>query len=218
LVDVKMEGYSFTWLHPSATKMSKLDRFLVLEGIISLFFSTKFIQIMVRFRFRLPQLIVLEEDKEVYVASKLGSSSVDSSFQRLVRDGIKRQQWSDLSSLLEYSICLRVGDGQNTRFWLDTWISDLPLCVSLFALEEDKEVSVASKLGSSSADSSFQRPVRDWIERQQWSDLSSLLESVILSPSKDRWFCDLNGEGAFHVKDARSIIDDIFLPSSEVAT
>ncbi|GJX99336.1 RNA-directed DNA polymerase, eukaryota, partial [Tanacetum coccineum] len=37
LVDVKMEGYSFTWSHPSATKMSKLDRFLVSEGIISLF-------------------------------------------------------------------------------------------------------------------------------------------------------------------------------------
>nr|GFA86394.1 RNA-directed DNA polymerase, eukaryota [Tanacetum cinerariifolium] len=29
LVDVKLEGYSFTWAHPSATKMSKLDRFLV---------------------------------------------------------------------------------------------------------------------------------------------------------------------------------------------
>nr|GEX63552.1 RNA-directed DNA polymerase, eukaryota [Tanacetum cinerariifolium] len=37
LVDVKLEGYSFTWAHPSATKMSKLDRFLVSEGIISLF-------------------------------------------------------------------------------------------------------------------------------------------------------------------------------------
>nr|GFA18899.1 RNA-directed DNA polymerase, eukaryota [Tanacetum cinerariifolium] len=31
LVDVKLEGYTFTWAHPSATKMSKLDRFLVSE-------------------------------------------------------------------------------------------------------------------------------------------------------------------------------------------
>ncbi|GJR53242.1 RNA-directed DNA polymerase, eukaryota [Tanacetum coccineum] len=37
LVDVKLEGFSFTWSHPSATKMSKLDRFLVSDGIISLF-------------------------------------------------------------------------------------------------------------------------------------------------------------------------------------
>nr|GEZ42988.1 RNA-directed DNA polymerase, eukaryota [Tanacetum cinerariifolium] len=37
LVDVKLKGYSFTWSHPSASKMSKLDRFLVSEGIILLF-------------------------------------------------------------------------------------------------------------------------------------------------------------------------------------
>nr|GFB79259.1 RNA-directed DNA polymerase, eukaryota [Tanacetum cinerariifolium] len=29
--------YAFTWTHPSATKMSKLDRFLVSEGIIAIF-------------------------------------------------------------------------------------------------------------------------------------------------------------------------------------
>nr|GFC47134.1 RNA-directed DNA polymerase, eukaryota [Tanacetum cinerariifolium] len=37
LVDVKMEGYTFTWSHPSGSKMSKLDRFLVSEGIFSIF-------------------------------------------------------------------------------------------------------------------------------------------------------------------------------------
>nr|GEZ09223.1 RNA-directed DNA polymerase, eukaryota [Tanacetum cinerariifolium] len=37
LIDVHLEGYSFTWAHPSASKMSKLDRFLVIEGIISSF-------------------------------------------------------------------------------------------------------------------------------------------------------------------------------------
>ncbi|GKD66622.1 RNA-directed DNA polymerase, eukaryota [Tanacetum coccineum] len=30
-------GYLFTWSHPSAAKMSKLDRFLVSEGFLSLF-------------------------------------------------------------------------------------------------------------------------------------------------------------------------------------
>nr|GEZ30546.1 RNA-directed DNA polymerase, eukaryota [Tanacetum cinerariifolium] len=37
LVEVQLEGYSFTWSHTSATKMSKLDRFLVTEGLVSLF-------------------------------------------------------------------------------------------------------------------------------------------------------------------------------------
>nr|GEW22622.1 RNA-directed DNA polymerase, eukaryota [Tanacetum cinerariifolium] len=36
LNDVQLEGYSFTWSHPSATKMSKLDRFLMTNR----FFST----------------------------------------------------------------------------------------------------------------------------------------------------------------------------------
>nr|GEY74270.1 RNA-directed DNA polymerase, eukaryota [Tanacetum cinerariifolium] len=39
LLDVKMEGYSFTWSHPSASKMSKLDRFLVSDGIFSTFLA-----------------------------------------------------------------------------------------------------------------------------------------------------------------------------------
>nr|GEW11950.1 RNA-directed DNA polymerase, eukaryota [Tanacetum cinerariifolium] len=32
LIDLPLEGYSFTWSHKSASKMSKLDRFLVSEG------------------------------------------------------------------------------------------------------------------------------------------------------------------------------------------
>nr|GEZ61363.1 RNA-directed DNA polymerase, eukaryota [Tanacetum cinerariifolium] len=45
-----------------------------------------------------------------------------------------------------------IGDGLNTRFWLDTWTLDLSLCVRfprLFALEFDKEISVAAKRGGS---------------------------------------------------------------------
>ncbi|GJS32598.1 RNA-directed DNA polymerase, eukaryota [Tanacetum coccineum] len=37
LTDVQLEGYSFTWTHPSAAKMSKLDRFLVSDGLLSSF-------------------------------------------------------------------------------------------------------------------------------------------------------------------------------------
>nr|GEY63204.1 RNA-directed DNA polymerase, eukaryota, nucleotide-binding alpha-beta plait domain protein [Tanacetum cinerariifolium] len=37
LIEIQLEGYSFTWSHPSACKMSKLDRFLVTEGFLSAF-------------------------------------------------------------------------------------------------------------------------------------------------------------------------------------
>ncbi|GJW10564.1 RNA-directed DNA polymerase, eukaryota [Tanacetum coccineum] len=37
LNDIQLEGFSFTWVHPSATKMSKLDRFLMSNGLLSAF-------------------------------------------------------------------------------------------------------------------------------------------------------------------------------------
>ncbi|GKB42042.1 RNA-directed DNA polymerase, eukaryota [Tanacetum coccineum] len=37
LVDLPFEGYSHTWAHKSAFKMSKLDKFLISEGLLTLF-------------------------------------------------------------------------------------------------------------------------------------------------------------------------------------
>nr|GEZ14286.1 RNA-directed DNA polymerase, eukaryota [Tanacetum cinerariifolium] len=48
--------------------------------------------------------------------------------------------------------------------------------------------------------------------------LTSLTDSVSLSSSFDRWVFDLNGDGTFQVKDIRSSLDEIFLPSSDLAT
>nr|GEZ34038.1 NB-ARC domains-containing protein [Tanacetum cinerariifolium] len=42
---------------------------------------------------------------------------------------------------------IRVGNGLNTRFWLDSWITDQPLCT---------------------------RQVRDGVENQQWTELLAL--------------------------------------------
>ncbi|GJZ64241.1 RNA-directed DNA polymerase, eukaryota [Tanacetum coccineum] len=83
--------------------------------------------------------------------------------------------------------------------------------------ELDKEIVLANKRASS-VSASFRRDVRDGAERQQWDDLSSIMNSVVLSSSKDRWTCDLSGDGEFKVKVIRNFIDDLFLPSSDVAT
>nr|GEU40308.1 putative ribonuclease H-like domain-containing protein [Tanacetum cinerariifolium] len=37
LIEVQLEGFNFTWAHPSAFKMSKLDRFLMTDGVLSIF-------------------------------------------------------------------------------------------------------------------------------------------------------------------------------------
>ncbi|GJT66397.1 RNA-directed DNA polymerase, eukaryota [Tanacetum coccineum] len=115
----------------------------------------------------------------------------------------------------------RGGDGHNTWFWYDKWLSDQPFYVMfprLFALEMDKEISVASKMGSTSLEVSFRIPVRDGVERQQLIDLNLITGSILLSSSKDRRICDLSGDGEFRVKVARTKLDDIFLPSDSIDT
>ncbi|GKC68708.1 RNA-directed DNA polymerase, eukaryota, partial [Tanacetum coccineum] len=37
LIDIPLEGYSYTWATKSTSKMSKLDRFLVSEGLLSIY-------------------------------------------------------------------------------------------------------------------------------------------------------------------------------------
>nr|GEU80083.1 RNA-directed DNA polymerase, eukaryota [Tanacetum cinerariifolium] len=107
---------------------------------------------------------------------------------------------------------IRVKDRLNTRFWLDTWILDMPLSARfprIFALENDIEASVAAQWGASLFDASFQKPVRDGAESHQWTELMSMLGTISLSSSPDRWVCDLNGDGVFRVKDISSTLDDL---------
>nr|GEZ83043.1 RNA-directed DNA polymerase, eukaryota, reverse transcriptase zinc-binding domain protein [Tanacetum cinerariifolium] len=92
----------------------------------------------------------------------------------------------------------RVRDGSNTRFWLDVWKGDSPLCdvfPRIFALEQDKQISVANKIAAN-VYASFRRPVRDGIEQQQLFALVTCLDSVSLSASHDRWFCSISGNGS----------------------
>ncbi|GJT64249.1 RNA-directed DNA polymerase, eukaryota [Tanacetum coccineum] len=100
----------------------------------------------------------------------------------------------------------QIGDGSCSRFWYDPWTSDQPLRTMfprIFALETNKDSTVEAKLRFFSVETSLRRPVRDGAERQQWDELCAILDPVILSSSKDRWICDLSGDGAFRVKEAR---------------
>nr|GEY25547.1 RNA-directed DNA polymerase, eukaryota, reverse transcriptase zinc-binding domain protein [Tanacetum cinerariifolium] len=91
----------------------------------------------------------------------------------------------------------RIRDGSQTRFWQDRWLAGTVLRDSfphIFALELDKDVSVASKMREDMV-GSFRRNVRDGVERHQFSELLFMLESMSLSSAQDRWCCDLSGDG-----------------------
>ncbi|GJV66825.1 RNA-directed DNA polymerase, eukaryota [Tanacetum coccineum] len=60
--------------------------------------------------------------------------------------------------------------------------------------------------------------IRKFLLLQQWTELSLICDSFTLSSAKDRWVCDLNGNGDFRVKEIRKALDDIFLPSAAEAT
>nr|GFC51002.1 RNA-directed DNA polymerase, eukaryota [Tanacetum cinerariifolium] len=50
---------------------------------------------------RFPRVFALESAKEVLVVDKMGAPSFSTSFRRQIRDGAKKQQWTDLLSTLD---------------------------------------------------------------------------------------------------------------------
>ncbi|GKC08207.1 hypothetical protein Tco_0999817, partial [Tanacetum coccineum] len=113
------------------------------------------------------------------------------------------------------------GDGRNTQFWNDAWIEDQPLKSKfpiLFALEMEKDVSVANKIEQGMDFSLFRRHRRGGPEREQWEVMQNIIMSTCLSPMEDRWVWSLDGTGIFYVASARILIDKMFLITSGEAT
>nr|GEX86301.1 reverse transcriptase domain-containing protein [Tanacetum cinerariifolium] len=84
----------------------------------------------------------------------------------------------------------RVGNGMHTRFWSDVWLGDQQLRYMfprIYALEENKECSVAVKL-QRDVEFSLRRQVRGGVEAQQLVQLQDLIGSSVLVNAEDRWF------------------------------
>ncbi|GJW72068.1 RNA-directed DNA polymerase, eukaryota, reverse transcriptase zinc-binding domain protein [Tanacetum coccineum] len=115
----------------------------------------------------------------------------------------------------------KVGNGEDTCFWDDVWCGETSLSHSfprLYALEEDKGISVASKMAHVNLSSSFRRSPRGGAEHSQMEDLLVRLERVELGVSQDRWRWSLEGSGEFSVSSIRKALDDIRLPNVSTQT
>nr|GEX26007.1 RNA-directed DNA polymerase, eukaryota [Tanacetum cinerariifolium] len=239
LVDVNLEGCSFTWSHPSATKMSKLDRFLVSKDpdVVKDAFKDHFTA-----RFKQPANERLKLN--IPFTNRLSTEQAADMDGCVSQDKIRIAVWNCgdnkspgpgpgpdgytfefLGDIGAFSISSIDGRGRLTLLksvlgaspLYNMSIYKVPKCV-LNGMEAIRNSTVASKLGSPSLEVSIRRSVCDGVERQQLLDLNSLTGSLILSSSKDRWICDLNGDGEFRVKDVRIKLDDILLPSDSNAT
>ncbi|GJX39773.1 RNA-directed DNA polymerase, eukaryota [Tanacetum coccineum] len=143
----------------------------------------------------------------------------------------RRSPWldiiRDLHSLKSKGIDLmqfirkKIGNGENTSFWADSWLGDgviKSLYPRLFSLESNKSVTVAKKLRHPSLFFSFRMAPRGWEEQQQLNMLTSCINDIILPNMSDRWTWSLDASGSFSVKSTRNHIDDILLPKVNVPT
>ncbi|GJT86507.1 RNA-directed DNA polymerase, eukaryota [Tanacetum coccineum] len=132
--------------------------------------------------------------------SHIGSHSVHmaSTWSSIMREvQLLKSKGFDFMSLCSK----RVGDGSNTRFWLDVWKGDSPFCdvfPRIFALEQDKQMTVANKMAAH-VSASFRRPVRGGIEQQQLSDLVTCMDSVSLNSMIGG--CSISGDGSLQLKE-----------------
>ncbi|GJZ24485.1 RNA-directed DNA polymerase, eukaryota, reverse transcriptase zinc-binding domain protein [Tanacetum coccineum] len=106
-------------------------------------------------------------------------------------------------------------NGLHTYFWDDIWKGDTALknlYPRIYALETNKNISVASKLGQNNLGLSLRRIPRGGVEQSQIEALREFSDNTVLVDSMDRWSWSLEGSGNFSYASVRREIDKNLLP------
>nr|GEZ20471.1 RNA-directed DNA polymerase, eukaryota, reverse transcriptase zinc-binding domain protein [Tanacetum cinerariifolium] len=117
---------------------------------------------------------------------------------------IRRSPWKDvifaIHSLQSKGINLmdfiqkKVGNGENTSFWDDSWLGEVALKVL------------------------YKRMPRGGVEQKNYSLLCSKVVDLVLPNISDRWCWSLEGSQEFSIKSSRILIDNTILLKVEVPT
>ncbi|GKC86755.1 RNA-directed DNA polymerase, eukaryota, reverse transcriptase zinc-binding domain protein [Tanacetum coccineum] len=103
----------------------------------------------------------------------------------------------------------------------DLWIGEDVLKSQfprLFALESQKDISVAEKMSHSSLAFFLRCLPRGGVEEEQFSNLISCTSAFILLQIEDHWVWSLSSTSDFSVNSANSFFDDKLLPSFDTPT
>nr|GEW06908.1 RNA-directed DNA polymerase, eukaryota [Tanacetum cinerariifolium] len=103
-----------------------------------------------------------------------------------------------------------VGDGLETRFWDDYWISDgllKDLYRRVYNLDQNPESVVANRLNLVPNAPFLRRNLRGGAEKDQWVALLSLLETHVSFNQRDRWIWTGDGDGIYSVNCGWKLID-----------
>ena len=115
----------------------------------------------------------------------------------------------------------QVGDGRDTRFWLDCWIGEMPLCKKfprLAALEVDIGCMVADRWSPEGWSWQWRRQFEGGVSHSQLACLVNMLHSFSCSDHKDVWRWNIDEDGEFSVGGTRRLIDSKVLLGSLTKT
>ncbi|GJY31328.1 RNA-directed DNA polymerase, eukaryota, reverse transcriptase zinc-binding domain protein [Tanacetum coccineum] len=104
----------------------------------------------------------------------------------------------------------KMGNRLHTYFWDDIWKGDTALKIlypRIYALETNKNIFVASKLGQNNLGLSLRRILRGGVEQSQLEALREFSYNTMLVDSMDRWLWSLEGSEIFSVASVRRKID-----------
>ncbi|GJY39524.1 RNA-directed DNA polymerase, eukaryota, partial [Tanacetum coccineum] len=177
LEEVPLGGCSFTWCHRSASKMSKLDRFLMSESLLKkgglgvscyMRLNRSILLCKCVGGFTIKELLWTRVIKAIHGEDGKNGSGFKVGYKSIWRSILQEVETLKIKGIhLNNFMQKKLGNGADTYFWEDLWHGDMVLkqrYPRLYALEVKKTVDVASKLSQENLTWSFRRAPRSGVE------------------------------------------------------